>query len=298
MFEKGSHESWLMSYPASDGNFKVHLKAATPSELVRVYNALPKEGNRTKKRIILKAIDKKVNPQKMQMLADFKIYEREFERPNAFRQLTSEDLRNLSIGGFTFVVNGNAIPFDWDAHCCGEKNGVFHLETGYGPFFNDFQIHEYWDEEYAEMGLTRDQITAKFLASTTEIKEFYIGMFDEETDDDTGFGDNTDFDERFYIELLAISFEERETGDSYDVDESVIKAFNGNASDYKGFLKDAYQLFRKNWYASQSDFDTNSECLGYTIRQFENCEFVDDDYMTEHHPGWLTKRLLVKLEEV
>ena len=298
MFEKGSHESWLMSCPASDGNFIVHLNAANPSQLISVYNALPDKGNRTKKRLILKAIGDKINPPKIEMIADFRLYEREFERPNVFRQLTKEDVNNLSIGGFAFVVNGNSIPFDWDAHCWSERKGIFHLETGWGSFFNEFEIPEYWDDEYAKLGLTREQITAKFLASTTQIEDFYLSMFDEADDVDTGIGNNADPDKRFYIELISVSFEERDTGNSYDVDKSVIEAFNGNAADYKEFLKESYQLFRKEWYARHPEFDADSECLGYTIRQFEECEFVDDDYMSAHHQDWLDKCLLIKTMEV
>jgi hypothetical protein len=35
---------------------------------------------------------------KISMLADFRIYEREFERPNVFRQLTEDDMDGLSVG--------------------------------------------------------------------------------------------------------------------------------------------------------------------------------------------------------
>ena len=234
---------------------------------------------------------------KMSLLADFRLYKRDAERSNVFTQLTSDDLDDLSVGGFAFVVNGHSIPFDWDAHSCSEENGVFHLETGWGPFFNDFEIPGYWDEEYAKIGLSREQITAEFLASTTEIEDFYISMFDEEADDDAGIGNNADTNAEFYIELIAISIEERETGDSHDVDENVIKAFNGNATDYHDFLKEAYQLFRKEWYASRTGIDPESECLGYTIREFENCEFVDDVYMAARHIDWFEKRLLVKKVE-
>lgn len=231
---------------------------------------------------------------KMSLIADFRLYKKEPEKTNIFKQLTKDDIDDLSVGGFAFVVNGNSVPFDWDAHSCSEENGVFHLETGWGPFFNDFEIPKYWDEEYAEMGLAPEQITAEFLASTTEVEEFYISVFDEEADDDTGIGNNTDANAEFYIELLAISIEERETGDSYDVDEAVIKAFNGNISDYTEFLSEAYSAFRKEWYASQEGIDVGSECLGYTKQQFEENEFIDVEYMSSHYPDFANKKLLCK----
>ena len=43
-------------------------------------------------------------------------------------------------------------------------NIVFSFTTGKGPFFNDYEIPDYWDEEYKEIGITREEITAEFLA--------------------------------------------------------------------------------------------------------------------------------------
>ena len=59
MFEKGSHASWLATCPATDGNFKTHLAQASLSELEKVYNALPDEGNKSKKKVILREIKKR-----------------------------------------------------------------------------------------------------------------------------------------------------------------------------------------------------------------------------------------------
>ena len=59
--EKGTHASWLMSCPAGDGNFKVHLAQASLAELQKVYEALPDEGNKTKKKVLLKQIEKITN---------------------------------------------------------------------------------------------------------------------------------------------------------------------------------------------------------------------------------------------
>lgn len=229
MFERGANESWLAGCPANDNNFKIHLNDATPAELARVYACLPDEGNKTKKAIILKEIAKKVKPQRIRMIADFKLLERKDHIPDIFKHLTKDDLDNMFVGGYVFTINKATIPFDWDAHSCSEKNGVFHLETGYGPFANDFRIPEYWDEEYAEMGLTRDDITAKFLASATEIIDFYVS-FDTDSDLDEGIGNNKDSDATRRIKLLSVSFEDRESGEVHKVDKAVIEAFNGMLS--------------------------------------------------------------------
>ena len=61
VIEKGTHASWLTSCPAGDGNFKTHLEQASLDELQQVYNALPEEGNKTKKKVLLKQIKKITN---------------------------------------------------------------------------------------------------------------------------------------------------------------------------------------------------------------------------------------------
>ena len=64
MIEKGTHGSWLTSCPASDGNFKTHLTQATLSELREVYNSLPDEGNKIKKKVIFQEIKKRKKDEK------------------------------------------------------------------------------------------------------------------------------------------------------------------------------------------------------------------------------------------
>lgn len=228
---------------------------------------------------------------KMSLMADFRLYEKEFERPNVYRALTKDDVEGLSVGGFAFVVDGKQIPFDWDAASCSEEKGVFHLETGYGPVFNDFEIPDYWDDEYAKMGLTRDQITAEFLASATKIDEFFINAYDHD-DSEIQIGDNTEADSQYFVELLSITLEERDTGKTYDVADDVIKAFNANAIDYHKLLGEAYKEFRAEWYESHPEVDSIAECLDYTRSQFEACEFADDDYMAAHYDNWFNMKLL------
>lgn len=56
---KGTHASWLASCPAGDGNFKIHLAQASVTELQEVYDTLPDAGNKTKKKILLREIQKR-----------------------------------------------------------------------------------------------------------------------------------------------------------------------------------------------------------------------------------------------
>lgn len=164
---------------------------------------------------------------KMQMIADFKLY-RKLKETGFFKQITQDDLDTICPGGFTFVVEGKSVPFDFDAQSTSEDEGVFHYESGCGPFFNDFEIPEgCWDEAYEEMGLKREDISPKFLASTSRIEEFFINLVPKGENEDVDV--YQDPDSEFVVELIAISLEERDTGNSYDVDEIVISEFNENS---------------------------------------------------------------------
>ena len=41
-------KSWIKSVPASDGNLRPHLQAATDVELYELITELPEQGNKTK----------------------------------------------------------------------------------------------------------------------------------------------------------------------------------------------------------------------------------------------------------
>ena len=157
----------------------------------------------------------------MQMVADFRLLQRN-KNGNGFKLLTKGDLDSICPGGFTFEVGGMEIPFDFDA----QANGVFSYESGYGPFFNDFELTDCYDEEYETMGIKREEISAEMLASTSSINEFYVNFEIKGARGDDGIGDNADPNAEFLIELLKIQFEERESGKTFPVDEKVIAAFN------------------------------------------------------------------------
>ena len=92
------------------------------------------------------------------------------------KPLTKANIPMLSIGGYEFLINGNAVPFDWDAIAGNEKNGIFEFDTGYGFLCNDFELGDYFDEDYARIGITRENITAEFLASAEKINEIHINV--------------------------------------------------------------------------------------------------------------------------
>lgn len=139
--------------------------------------------------------------------------------------LTKEDADGVSIGGYCFVVNGKEIPFDWDAFSGNEENGIFEFDTGYG-WFNDFELTDCYDAEYRELGLSREDITAEFLASAEKIIEFHINLIATDDDEvDLGYND----DEQYKINLLEIIFTDLETDKEYKVKQSVLDKFNKGA---------------------------------------------------------------------
>lgn len=161
---------------------------------------------------------------KISMIGSFQILKKQKEE---FIPLTSDDVLNMSIGGYSFEVNEDLIPFDWDAFSASEENGVFSFTTGKGPFFNDYEIPDYWDEEYKEIGITREEITAEFLASTSHIEDFFVN-FDDSDGNDHGIGwfSNNVNSSQYKINILELSFVNVTTYDEYPVSKEVINRYN------------------------------------------------------------------------
>ena len=158
------------------------------------------------------------------MIGKFQILEK---RKEEFAPLTSDDIFNLSIGGYSFEINDDLIPFDWDAFSIREENGVFSFETGRGPFFNDYEIPDYFDEEYEEIGITREEITAEFLASTHCIEDFFVN-FDDRNEKEHGIGwcvDNVN-SSQYKINIIELSFVDVKTLIEYPVSSEVLNKYN------------------------------------------------------------------------
>lgn len=161
---------------------------------------------------------------KIAMIGDFQILEK---RKGEFIPLTFDDAKSMSIGGYSFEVNGDSIPFDWDAFTATEENGVFSFTTGKGPFFNDYEIPDYWDEEYNEIGITREEITAEFLASVDHIEDFFVD-FEDSNGNAHGIGwfaDNVN-SSQYKVNILDLAFVNVETADEYPVSKEVINKYN------------------------------------------------------------------------
>ena len=152
---------------------------------------------------------------KISMIVDFQILEN--INGNCI-PLSNQEAKAVSIGGFSFEINGDLIPFDWDSFTGTEDNKIFHFETGRGFLWNDYEIPDYWDEDYEEIGISRENITAEFLASTTGIEDFFVD-FEDINGEVCQCGwcrDNND-NNRFKIKLLEMSFYDLDADKYYDV---------------------------------------------------------------------------------
>lgn len=112
------------------------------------------------------------------MSADFEI-----TLPQPLDLVTHSD--NISVGGFFAIVNGRGIPFDFDVTSCdvekiNDTQYKCHYESGEGGYFKDPYISDCYTTEYLQMGLEREDITADFLASASELREFYVVCWDEQ----------------------------------------------------------------------------------------------------------------------
>lgn len=121
----------------------------------------------------------------------------------------------LSFEGFEVRTDKGDIPFDFNA-CSYDYEKVSDREykityqSGRGEFFDDSDISEDFDMNYEELGLTREDVTAKLLASASAVTEANITCSDENVD--------------FTCEILSMTFTD-ESGTEYSVDESVLKNF-------------------------------------------------------------------------
>lgn len=122
------------------------------------------------------------------------------ERPSIF-----------TIGGYTFVINGEGIAFDWNdmignAHVDAEGRITIVSNLSY------FDL-ECYAEGFTEIGLSVDDVTAEFLLGATDIYELTYECFE-------------DPDEEKLIPMELVSFEI----DGKTLPDSVIKIYNERES--------------------------------------------------------------------
>ena len=88
-----------------------------------------------------------------------------------------ESENGLSFGGYCFQIpiNGKEIdvPFDFPGFVANiQDDGTLLLEAGADTLFSlgdNSQLEDCWDDEYKELGISRENLTAKVLSSVVTI---------------------------------------------------------------------------------------------------------------------------------
>lgn len=153
---------------------------------------------------------------KIKMKTSFKVLKKS---ANGYSCLNKGDVQEMSIGGFSFDVDGEPILFDWDAESGYEENGIFHFEKGTGFLWNDYEIRVYTKEDgfAAASKVQPEDVTAVYLASTNAIDEFSVEF---DTNDEDAL------DAEYKLEIESISFVDLDTNEEYHVDRNVLEKFN------------------------------------------------------------------------
>ena len=159
------------------------------------------------------------------MLVEFRILQK---INGEYIPISIKETKVVSIGGFGFKINGVKIPFDWDAFTGTECNKVFQFQTGKGFLFDDYEISDRYDEAFEEIGIAKEYITAKFLASVPHIDEFLVD-FEDVNENEQTLGEcrqNGDDEEEYRIEILEMKFIDMVTDEEYYVSQNVLDNYN------------------------------------------------------------------------
>ena len=159
---------------------------------------------------------------KLSMLVDFKIL-KDFG-DGEYVAMDSNNAKDVSIGGFSFAVGENIVPFDWEKHCGVEEDKLFSYATGAAFGHGDYELDDdCFEEDYANLGIKRENISAEFLSSVHHIEEFYVNFEDGAREVGLGYyTDNAKEKAKYKLELVEISFEDGENKISGDPTEIAI----------------------------------------------------------------------------
>lgn len=154
---------------------------------------------------------------KISMHAEFQIFKNGIP-------VTVEEINSLSVGSYYFMVEGKEVPFEWEDYIVRERDGIFIVDTGDSSFCRNYELADYYYDEYKRMNLPVEFITAKFLANASAINDFHINYIDT-NNEEVDFGDNIE-DEEYKIFLHEVYFEDIETYEQYPVKLFVLDNFN------------------------------------------------------------------------
>lgn len=162
---------------------------------------------------------------KIAMNAEFKVLK--VVGNGMYFPLDKEDVQNMTIGAFSFVIGGRTVPFDWNACSGSEKDKVFRFEMGPGPFFKEYELSDCYDEDYKALGVERKDITAEYLASAEFVEEFHVNFDDQEGHEvSLGWHEDNAGAPVMKVKLFSVQFEDLESGKSYSVQPEVLENYN------------------------------------------------------------------------
>ena len=132
------------------------------------------------------------------------------------------DITYASCGGFCFNIRHPktgeliALRFDFDAAGVRNTEGFdCEYESGRGPMFNELHISKDFEDEYEELGLTVDDITAELLSKAESIEEMFVMIDTKEGGEEAPYSE-------YVVEEIVLSDGEND----YEVSKEVITAFN------------------------------------------------------------------------
>lgn len=132
------------------------------------------------------------------------------------------DYIRLSLDSFEFRVGDKDIPFDFEDYRIAvgdsQEDGTALTYTTGDRYLGEYELADYYHEEWDELGLTKKDITAEYLANASNINEIEYECYTSE--------EMQRLEESLPIELISISFEDTETHKVYNVNQKVIDSFN------------------------------------------------------------------------
>lgn len=134
---------------------------------------------------------------------------------------------SFSPGGFQMEIpiNGNniCVPFDWPSYSAnGNDDGTMTVMHGCKTLFStgdDSELDDCFEDDWARLGITREDLTAETLAKVSKIVEFYIDYYPYS--EDIGINpEDVKEDELYLKELCFIDGNDNE----YPVPKSILDA--------------------------------------------------------------------------
>lgn len=143
--------------------------------------------------------------------------------------LKVEDIGTVTFGGFSFCIDDEYIPFDYEAFTTypyQREDGKVTLEyvSGRGFLFNEYTLDSSYEDMYDDMDLNIEDIDAKMLSKVSIIEELFHELYHK---------DDKHEEKCYDIIIDSITFvdlDDWENKVEYPVAQEVIDAYNQKES--------------------------------------------------------------------